>query len=519
MNKIIIGAESRNSLLKGVEKLADAVKVTLGPKGRNVFIEKEYPEDDILTKDGVTVANNIELEDNSENLGAKAVKKVASRTDDSAGDGTTTATVLTWAILKEGIKNVVAGANPLEIKRGIDYATSVIVEQLGMASKDVNSLKMMEQVATISANNDVENGKLVAKAFDLAGSNGVVTVEDSKGFDSHVEAVTGMHFDRGFTSDYFATDPKSGICSLENPYILVINNVIGNIEPLLPMLEAVKAKGGSLVVIAHDIKGQALATLVSNKMNNIVNTVAIKAPGHGAYRSVLLHDIAISIGATVVTDLEDIKTKGNKLVGRCDSIKVDRLSTTIVGGNATDLDLEMRVKSINALIEDSTEGSDKKFQEGRLAKLDGGVGVIYVGAFSPIEAKEKKDRIIDSVNAVRSSLEEGIVAGGGLALLEASSKIPETSGSADFCLGISIVKRACEYPIKTIAENAGVSGDVVLDKVYNNALGKGYNAKTGKYVNMIRAGIIDPVKVTRVALQNAASVSGMILTTECVILK
>lgn len=516
--RIIIGTEGRRKLQSGVKQLSDAVKVTLGPKGRNVLIEKTEPEDDIITKDGVTVSDHVFLSNKIENMGASMVKKVARRTDNLAGDGTTTASVLANAILEEGMRVVEAGADPIELKKGIDFAVDDVLKSLELSSIEVTSKKMIKQVATISANNDEEIGAIVAKAFELAGKNGVVTVEDSSGFDTYVESVSGMHFDRGFVSDYFATDTKNEVCNLVNPYIMTIDNKLSNAEHLINLLEAVKAKNGSLVIIAHDIVGQALATLVSNKMHNIVEIVAIKAPGHGKYRTQLLEDIAISIGSQVCQDPSEIEEQAPKFLGRSTSIRVDRFNTTIVGGNATDAALKTRVDEITELISNTPEGSERSFLEGRLAKLDGGVGVIYVGSISEVEAREKKDRIIDATNAVRSAKEEGVIPGGGLALLQASHTIA-TYTNMDVNLGAKIVKKACLVPMKTIAENAGMNGEVVLNEVSRRVSHIGYDAKNDKYVNMVAKGIIDPVKVTRCALQNAASVSGMILTTECIILK
>lgn len=511
--KIVFDEKARKKLKYGVEALAGAVKVTLGPRGRNVIIDQEH-DHPLMTKDGVTVANSIFLSDPIENIGVRMVKEVAVRTDSNAGDGTTTATVLAEAILKNGLKNVVAGANPLELKRGIDIAVIGVRENLKRQSIDVSSNDMIKQVASISANNDDEIGALMADAFGKVGKNGVVTVEDSPNYDTKVEVVNGMQFDRGIVSEFFATDPKTGIATMDNPYILIYSGNINVIDDYTDVLEACKKAGRQLVIIAKDISGTALSTLVMNKMHGTINVCAIKAPGFGNNQRELLEDIAISVGSIVV---DNVKNIGPKVLGQCDSLVADRGSTTIVGGFCTDNALQKRVNELEELLKGAV-GVDKDKLNQRIAKLSGGVGVVYVGAPSELEAKEKKDRVIDALRAVQSALEEGVVAGGGLALIQSIPSKRVRIHPNDVELGIDIVSNAMMEPLKIIAKNAGLPGDVILSEVLKSGFNEGYDAKSEKYVDMIKAGIIDPTKVTRCALENAASVSGMILTTACVVI-
>jgi len=514
--RIVFDEKARKKLKKGVGTLAKAVKVTLGPLGRNVIIDRDH-DFPLMTKDGVTVANSIFLSDPIENIGVRMIKEVATRTDESAGDGTTTATVLAEAILNEGLKNVVAGADPLELKRGIDLATKKAVDHLRGQAIKVSSNDMIKQVASISANNDEEIGELMAEAFGKVGKNGVVTVEDSPNYETTVEVVNGMQFDRGILSELFATDPKSGIATMNNPYILICSGTINVIDKLLEIIEATKQSGRELVIIAKDITGTALSTLVMNKMHGVVKVCAIKAPGFGYNQKELLEDIAISVGATVVDDMNKI---GPKVLGQCDSLVSSRNSTTIVGGYCTDNDLDQRIHELTQLVEVTNGKVDKEKLEQRLAKLDGGVGVVYVGAPSELEAKEKKDRVIDALHAVESAIEEGVVSGGGLALIKAASVVQGGLGltvTGDKLLGLRIVCDALKIPLKTIVENAGEPGDVILAEIGKSGNTKGYDAKGRKFCNMIDAGIIDPTKVVRTALENASSVAGMILTTACVV--
>ena len=510
--------EARDGLKRGVDALANAVKVTLGPKGRNVIISKSFGAPQV-TKDGVTVAKEIELDEALENMGAQMVKEVASKTNDLAGDGTTTATVLAQAIVKEGLKNVAAGANPMDLKRGIDKAVGAIVADLEKQSKQVgNSSEKIKQVASISANNDDTIGDLIAKAFGKVGKEGVITVEEAKGMETYVDVVEGMQFDRGYLSPYFVTDADKMIADLENPYILLFDKKISNLQEILPILEPVAQSGRPLLIIAEDVDGQALATLVVNKLRGGLKIAAVKAPGFGDRRKAMLEDIAILTGGTVISEERGFSLENADLsmLGTAETVTVDKDNTTIVNGAGKASDIKARVNQIKAQIETTTSDYDKEKLQERLAKLAGGVAVLYVGAASEVEMKEKKDRVDDALHATRAAVEEGIVAGGGVALVRAKSVLEKiTTENLDEVTGIQIVARAIESPLRTIVENAGGEGSVVVAKVMEGKKDFGFDAKTETYVDMLKAGIIDPKKVTRIALENAASVAGMILTTEC----
>ncbi|SNR47812.1 chaperonin GroEL [Lutibacter agarilyticus] len=515
---IIFDIEARDGLKRGVDALANAVKVTLGPKGRNVVIGKAFGGP-VITKDGVTVAKEIELEDALENMGAQMVKEVASKTNDLAGDGTTTATVLAQAIVKEGLKNVAAGANPLDLKRGIDKAVEAIVKNLQEQSQEVgNKSDKIKQVASISANNDETIGDLIAKAFEKVGKEGVITVEEAKGTTTYVDIVEGMQFDRGYLSPYFVTNADKMLTDLENPYILLFEKKITNLKDLLPILEPVAQSGKPLLIIAEDVEGEALATLVMNKLRGALKIAAVKAPGFGDRRKAMLEDVAILTGGTVISEERGLSLENTTLemLGSAERVTIDKDNTTIVNG-AGDADLiKARVAQIKAQIETTTSDYDKEKLQERLAKLAGGVAVLYVGAPSEVEMKEKKDRVDDALHATRAAVEEGIVAGGGVALVRTIEVLKSiTTDSLDEVTGIKILARAIEEPLRQIVENAGGEGSVVVAKVIEGAGDFGYNAKTEEYTNMLTAGIIDPTKVTRVALENAASVAGMILTTAC----
>ena len=510
--------EARDSIKRGVNALADAVKVTLGPKGRNVIIGKSFGGPQI-TKDGVTVAKEIELEDPLENMGAQMVKEVASKTNDLAGDGTTTATVLAQAIVKEGLKNVAAGANPMDLKAGIDKAVAVITENLNKQSKKVsNSSDMIKQVASISANNDGLIGDLISEAFDKVGKEGVITVEESKGTETYVDVVEGMQFDRGYLSPYFVTDSEKMQTEMESPMILLYDKKVSTMKDLLPILEPVAQQGKSLLIIAEDVDGEALATLVVNKLRGSLKIAAVKAPGFGDRRKAMLEDIAILTGGTVISEELGFTLENATLemLGTAETVTIDKDNTTIVKGAGAKKDIKARVNQIKAQIETTTSDYDKEKLQERLAKLAGGVAVLYVGAASEVEMKEKKDRVDDALHATRAAVEEGIVAGGGVALVRAKSVLEKlNANSLDEVTGMNIVARAIEAPLRTIVENAGGEGSVVINKVLEGKKNFGYDAKSDQYVDMLNAGIIDPIKVTRVALENAASVAGMILTTEC----
>ena len=510
--------EARDSIKRGVNALADAVKVTLGPRGRNVIIGKSFGGPQI-TKDGVTVAKEIELEDPLENMGAQMVKEVASKTNDLAGDGTTTATVLAQAIVKEGLKNVAAGANPMDLKAGIDKAVAAITANLNKQAKKVNnSSGMIKQVASISANNDGLIGNLISEAFGKVGKEGVITVEESKGTETYVDVVEGMQFDRGYLSPYFVTDSEKMQTEMENPMILLYDKKISTMKDLLPILEPVAQQGKSLLIIAEDVDGEALATLVVNKLRGSLKIAAVKAPGFGDRRKAMLEDIAILTGGTVISEELGFTLENATLemLGTAETVTIDKDNTTIVKGAGNKNDIKARVNQIKAQIETTTSDYDKEKLQERLAKLAGGVAVLYVGAASEVEMKEKKDRVDDALNATRAAVEEGIVAGGGVALVRAISVLEKLNAdSLDEKTGINIVAKAIEAPLRTIVENAGGEGSVVINKVLEGKNNFGYDAKSDKYVDMLKAGIIDPKKVTRVALENAASVAGMILTTEC----
>jgi len=510
--------EARDGLKRGVDALANAVKVTLGPKGRNVIIGKSFGAP-AITKDGVSVAKEVELKDTLENMGAQMVKEVASKTNDLAGDGTTTATVLAQAIVKEGLKNVAAGANPMDLKRGIDKAVEAVVKDLEKQSQEVGSTtEKIKQVASISANNDEVIGELIAEAFGKVGREGVITVEEAKGTDTYVDVVEGMQFDRGYLSPYFVTNAEKMDAELENPYILLYDKKISSLKELLPILEPVAQSGKPFLIIAEDVDGEALSTLVVNKLRGALKIAAVKAPGFGDRRKAMLEDIAILTGGTVISE-ESGHTLENATIeqlGTAEKVSIDKDNTTIVNGAGKADLIKNRVNQIKAQIETTTSDYDKEKLQERLAKLAGGVAVLYVGAASEVEMKEKKDRVDDALHATRAAVEEGIVAGGGVALLRAKSVLSTIkTQNADETTGIQIVARTLEAPLRTIVENAGLEGSVVVAKVTEGKDDFGYDAKTDNYVNMFKAGIIDPKKVARVALENAASVSGMILTTEC----
>ena len=514
--------EARDGLKRGVDALANAVKVTLGPKGRNVIIGKSFGGPNV-TKDGVTVAKEIELKDPLENMGAQMVKEVASKTNDLAGDGTTTATVLAQAIVKEGLKNVAAGANPMDLKRGIDKAVEAIVADLGKQAQEVgSSSEKIKQVASISANNDEVIGELIANAFGKVGKEGVITVEEAKGTETYVDVVEGMQFDRGYLSPYFVTNPEKMNVELDNPYILLYDKKVSSLKELLPILEPVAQSGKPLLIIAEDVDGEALSTLVVNKLRGALKIAAVKAPGFGDRRKAMLEDIAILTGGTVIAEESGFTLENATLemLGTAEKIEIDKDNTTIVNGAGTTDMIKNRVNQIKSQIEATTSDYDKEKLQERLAKLAGGVAVLYVGAASEVEMKEKKDRVDDALHATRAAVEEGIVAGGGVALLRAKNVLASIKAdNADETTGIQIVSRAVEAPLRTIVENAGLEGSVVVAKVSEGKGDFGYNAKTDEYVDMLKAGIIDPKKVTRVALENAASVAGMILTTECALVE
>ncbi|MEX0719303.1 MAG: chaperonin GroEL [Balneolaceae bacterium] len=521
MSKLVhYDMEARDALKKGVDRLANAVKVTLGPRGRNVVIEKSFGAPTV-TKDGVTVAKEIELSDKVENMGAQMVKEVASRTSDNAGDGTTTATVLAQAILSQGLKNVTAGANPMELKRGIEKAVDAIVEELRVMSKPVSdSLESIKQVGTISANGDHEIGDKIAKAFEVVGKDGVITVEEAKGTETYLDTVEGMQFDRGYLSPYFVTDSEKMTTELEDPYILIFDKKISNMKDLLPILEKVVQSGNPLLIIAEDIEGEALATLVVNKLRGSLKIAAVKAPGFGDRRKAMLEDIAILTGGTVISEERGYKLENATMdfLGKAARITIDKDTTTVVDGAGKEDDIKARVNQIRSQIENTTSDYDQEKLQERLAKLSGGVAVLYIGAASEVEMKEKKARVEDALHATRAAVEEGIVPGGGVAFLRTIKALDKLKAdSADEKVGFQIVRRALEAPLRTIADNAGVEGAIVVQKVLDGKDAYGYNARTEVYEDLIKAGVIDPTKVTRTALQNAASVAGLMLTTEAVV--
>ena len=515
---IIFDLDARNGIKRGVDALANAVKVTLGPKGRNVIIGKSFGAP-VVTKDGVSVAKEIELEDPLENMGAQMVKEVASKTNDLAGDGTTTATVLAQAIVKEGLKNVAAGANPMDLKRGIDKAVEAIVKDLEKQTTKVgNSSDKIKQVAAISSNNDQTIGSLIAQAFEKVGKEGVITVEEAKGTDTYVDVVEGMQFDRGYLSPYFVTNSEKMHTELENPMILLCDKKISSMKDLMPVLEPVAQQGKSLLIIAEDVDGEALATLVINKMRGSLKIAAVKAPGFGDRRKAMLEDIAILTGATVISEERGFTLENTTIdmLGTAETVTIDKDNTTLVNGAGKKSDIKTRVGQIKSQIETTTSDYDKEKLQERLAKLAGGVAVLYVGAASEVEMKEKKDRVDDALHATRAAVEEGIVAGGGVALIRAQNTLGKiTTTNLDQTTGIQIVAKAIEAPLRTIVLNAGGEGSVVINNVLEGKKNYGYDAKSETYVDMLKAGIIDPKKVTRIALENAASVAGMILTTEC----
>ena len=512
--------EARDQLKAGVDKLANAVKVTLGPKGRNVVIDKKFGSPQV-TKDGVTVAKEIELSDAFENMGAQMVKEVASKTADMAGDGTTTATVLAQSIISVGLKNVTAGANPMDLKRGIDKAVAAVVANLRAQSVEVgDNIIKIEEVATISANNDNTIGALIAEAMSKVKKEGVITVEEAKGTDTTVEVVEGMQFDRGYISPYFITDSEKMEVALENPYILLTDKKISTMKDLLPVLEPVAQQGRALVIIAEDVDGEALATLVVNKLRGALKIAAVKAPGFGDRRKEMLEDIAILTGGTVISEEKGLRLDGATLdmLGRAEKVSINKENTTVVNGAGAKEAIDNRVAAIRKQIEISTSDYDKEKLQERLAKLAGGVAVLYVGAASEVEMKEKKDRVDDALSATRAAVEEGVVPGGGIAYIRTIAGLEDLKGdNEDETIGIQIVKRAIEEPLRQIVENAGGEGSVIVQKVKEGTGDFGYNARLDRYENLFEAGVIDPTKVSRVALENAASVAGMFLTTECVL--
>ena len=516
--KIEFDIEAREGIKRGVDALANAVKVTLGPKGRNVIIGKSFGAPQV-TKDGVTVAKEIELKDNLENMGAQMVKEVASKTNDLAGDGTTTATILAQSIVNEGLKNVAAGANPMDLKRGIDKAVTSVVQGLEKQSVEIGSASdKILQVASISANNDSTVGTLITEAFEKVGKEGVITVEEAKGTETYVDVVEGMQFDRGYISPYFVTDSEKMEADLETPQILITDKKISVMKDLLPILEPVAQSGKPLLIIAEDIDGEALATLVVNKLRGSLKIAAVKAPGFGDRRKAMLEDIAILTGGTVISEERGFNLESATLdmLGTAEKVTIDKDNTTIVNGSGKSKDIKDRVNQIKSQIESTTSDYDKEKLQERLAKLSGGVAVLYVGAPSEVEMKEKKDRVDDALHATRAAIEEGIVAGGGVALLNSRSEFDKIkSSNNDEATGIQIINKAIEAPLRIIVENSGEESSVVISKVLAGNKNFGYDAKEGKFVDMLKNGIIDPKKVVRVALENAASVAGMILTTEC----
>lgn len=510
---------AREGLKKGVDKLAKAVKVTLGPKGRNVILDKKFGAPTI-TKDGVTVAKEIELKDAIENMGAQLVKEVASKTADDAGDGTTTATVLAQAIFNNGIKNVAAGANPMDLKRGVDAAVEVVVADLKKQSKNISNSNEIEQIATISANNDREVGKMIADAMEKVGKDGVITVEEARGTETDVKTVEGMQFDRGYLSPYFVTNTEKMEAELETPYLLIYDKKISAMKELLPVLETVAQTGKPLLIIAEDVDGEALATLVVNKIRGSLKIAAVKAPGFGDRRKAMLEDIAILTGGLVISEERGYKLEGATLeyLGTADKVNIDKDNTTIVNGAGGKENIEARVNQIKQQVDNTTSDYDKEKLQERLAKLSGGVAILNVGAATEVEMKEKKDRVDDALHATRAAVQEGIVAGGGVALIRAISSLDKIkTENEDQETGVNIVRIALESPLRTIVENAGGEGSVVVQKVREGKDDFGYNARTDGYENMYAAGVIDPTKVTRLALENAASIASLLLTTECVV--
>ncbi|MEZ4955627.1 MAG: chaperonin GroEL [Saprospiraceae bacterium] len=518
--EISFDRDAREKLKAGVDALANAVKVTLGPKGRNVVIQKSFGAPSV-TKDGVSVAKEIELEDPVQNMGAQMVKEVASKTSDIAGDGTTTATVLAQAMITAGLKNVAAGANPMDLKRGIDMAVKVVVKDIAKQADKIGSdYDKIQQVAAISANNDAEIGTLIAEAMKKVSTDGVITVEEAKGTDTYMEEVLGMQFDRGYLSPYFVTDAENMVTEYENPYILIYDKKVSNLQEILPVLEKAAGSGRPLLIIAEDVESQALGVLVVNRLRGGLKIVAVKAPGFGDRRKAMLEDIAFLTGVTVISEEKGYKLENATLaeLGSCEKITVDKDNTTIVNGSGKKKDINARIAQIKGQIEVTTSDYDKEKLQERLAKLAGGVAVLNVGAPTEVEMKEKKDRVDDALHATRAAIEEGIVTGGGVALVRAIAALKKLEGANDDeNVGINIVRKALEAPVRVIAENAGQEGSVVFQAVANAKGSNGYNARTGVYEDLKKAGVIDPAKVTRVALENAASIAGMVLMTECVI--
>ncbi|MEH7548310.1 chaperonin GroEL [Neobacillus bataviensis] len=515
--EIMFSEDARRAMLRGVDALANAVKVTLGPKGRNVVLEKKFGSP-LITNDGVTIAKEIELEDAFENMGAKLVAEVASKTNDVAGDGTTTATVLAQAMIREGLKNVTAGANPMGIRKGIEKAVATAVEELKAISKPIENKASIAQVAAISSA-DEEVGQLIAEAMERVGNDGVITIEESKGFTTELDVVEGMQFDRGYVSAYMVTNTDKMEAVLDNPYILITDKKISSIQEILPVLEQVVQQGKPLLLVAEDIEGEALSTLVVNKLRGTFNAVAVKAPGFGDRRKAMLEDIAALTGGEVITEElgRDLKSATISSLGRAAKVVVTKENTTIVEGAGATEDIQARVNQIRSQLEETTSEFDREKLQERLAKLAGGVAVIKVGAATETELKERKLRIEDALNSTRAAVEEGIVSGGGVALLNVYSKVAQLQEEGDVATGINIVLRAMEEPVRTIAHNAGLEGSVIVDRLKREEVGTGFNAANGEWVNMIQAGIVDPTKVTRSALQNAASVAAMFLTTEAVV--
>ncbi len=517
--EIIFDLSARDRLKKGVDKLSNAVKVTLGPKGRNVILDKKFGAPTV-TKDGVSVAKEIELEDAVENMGAQLVKEVASKTADDAGDGTTTATVLAQSIFAHGIKNVASGANPMDLKRGIDKAVKAVVENLKAQSKPIKNSNEIAQVGTISANNDSEIGKMIADAMDKVGKDGVITVEEAKGTETEVRTVEGMQFDRGYLSPYFVTNADKMEAELDTPYILIYDKKISSMKELLPILEAAAQTGKPLLIIAEDIDGEALATLVVNKIRGALKIAAVKAPGFGDRRKAMLEDIAVLTGGTVISEERGYKLENATLeyLGTAEKINIDKDNTTIVNGAGKKADITARIAQIKAQVESTTSDYDKEKLQERLAKLSGGVAILHIGAATEVEMKEKKDRVDDALHATRAAVQEGVVAGGGVALIRAIEALANLKvENEDQGTGVNIVRLALESPLRTIVENAGLEGSVVIQKVREGKKDFGFNARTNVYENMIAAGVIDPTKVTRMALENAASIAGLLLTTEAVV--
>ena len=516
---IFFNTEARDGIKRGVDILANAVKVTLGPKGRNVILDKKFGAPTV-TKDGVSVAKEIELKDPIENMGAQLVKEVASKTADDAGDGTTTATVLTQAIFNHGIKNVAAGANPMDLKRGIDKAVATVIENLKAQSKEISTSEEIAQVASVSANSDYEIGKMIADAMEKVGKDGVITVEEAKGTQTEVKTVEGMQFDRGYLSPYFVTNTEKMEADLENPYILIYDKKVSSMKELLPILEATAQTGRPLLIIAEDVEGEALATLVVNKIRGSLKIAAVKAPGFGDRRKAMLEDLAVLTGGTVISEERGYKLENATLdyLGTAEKISIDKDNTTIVNGAGKSEDIKARVNQIKSQIENTTSDYDKEKLQERLAKLSGGVAILYIGAATEVEMKEKKDRVDDALHATRAAVQEGIVAGGGVALIRALKSLENLDlGVLDQNTGVKIIFNAIQAPLRTIVENAGGEASVVVNAVREGKEDYGYNAANGTYVNMFKEGIIDPTKVTRLALENAASIAALLLTTEAVV--